>query len=84
MRAEKNFATVALPDHGLALRVVQMQLRAGKSPSQIIDEATDRYPNLRPAMLRVMDKDLGRCQVTIRVDDLLPYLEAYEEMRSRR
>ncbi len=84
IRAEKDYSTVGLPDYELALRVVQMGLRAGKTPSAVIDEATARFPKMRPALLRVMDKDLGRCQVTIRLDDLLPYLEAYEEMRSRR
>lgn len=79
-----RWTTVSLPDTDLAVRVVTMNLRGGHTPEMALKEVERQYPGMHPALLRVMDPDPGRCQITMRVDDFMPYLKAYEELRSRR
>lgn len=80
-RADRVDTTVLLGGV-VALRVLpQGQLPGNVGPSTILDQVQVRFPQYVPAFVRVTDRDPGRCQMVVRMDDALPMLEALIEMR---
>lgn len=82
---ERHGTTTVCVSDDLAVRVVPGMggpLPGRMRPGQLLDTIASETGRT-PMFVRTTDKDPGRCQVTLRLDDLLPMLAAYEEEKLR-
>lgn len=77
--AYDKYAVIYLDGLKMAVRVTPAQIPHGLTPGQALTELRAKNPGWTPALLRSVDPDPGRCQVTLFLDDLIPLLHAYEE-----